>query len=491
MIKERLTLELLLIQPPVMRPIAEEEPIIKKYFHTLEQVGTFLGDCPTEPNLGLLLIASFVRKNFPHWRIAILDLNVEEREIRKSKGRPISIKDIENILGNYRASVVGLSFMTSSFGLWGKKLTEICRDKNPDAFIILGGIHPTVQYKEVMAQCQDTTVDAIIVGEGEYAFVDLLRAMETSPKGIHQVPHVYTGQQSSRTLSSAHLSNQELAALPSPAYDLLPSKCFPVTVRFYTERGCSRQCSFCSVGEFFRGLAVPVDISTAVRDVNEVLGKYDIDHFVIGDLSMFNNTLADREFVQKLGKMANGSAFVANWWCQTRGDLLDDDAILLLKDSGCKQVAIGCEGGTDRQLKRIGKDESCKHIREALTKLVNAGIETQCYWIIGLPGDNLPDVRSTQNLIMSYLEEGLTTLTHITVLAPYPNTPAARQPRKHGIRILNTSWENYWMNCDPFGCGKPVYETIGRNGETLLSSENIYDLWLETIDMVRDFYESK
>ena len=161
----------------------------------------------------------------------------------------------------------------------------------------------------------------------------------------------------------------------------------------------------------------------------------------------------------------------------------------MLKDAGCRQVAIGCEGGTDTQLRKIGKDEKCSDIKRTLISLRKAKIETQCYWVIGLPGDNLTAVKKTQAKIMEYLKQDLTTLPHITVLVPYPNTQVNEQPKRFGIDILHHDWDHYWMNCDPFGCDVPAYDTVLR-GKTLLHSTDIYDLWLETIEMVADFCEN-
>jgi anaerobic magnesium-protoporphyrin IX monomethyl ester cyclase len=457
----------LLIQPPVMRPILRELPEIMRYFSALDKEGVFLGDSPREPNLGLLSIGAMLRNSFPR-------------------------EDIETALRAYEPSIIGVSYMTSSYGLWGKRLVQLCNRVHPEAHIILGGIHPTVRYREICAECEDL-VDAIVVGEGEYVFTQIVESLLTRRTRLQDIPHVYTPETRSRVVERAQLSNKELAALPPPAYDLLQRDSFPVVVRFYTERGCPKECSFCSVGEFFKGRltsAVPVETSKAVDLVSDVLNKYDVDHFVIGDLSMFNQTLQDREFVKQLAKSCEASGFVANWWCQTRGDLINEETVQILKDTGCRQVALGCEAGTDVQLQRVLKGESCSRIKKSLELLRKSGIETQCYWIIGLPGDDVKAVKETQKPILEYLRAGLTTLTHITVLVPYPNTPVASKPQRHGIKVLHEDWARYWMNCDPFGCDIPAYETVDARGARLLSEKDINTAWLETISMVADYYES-
>ena len=265
-------------------------------------------------------------------------------------------------------------------------------------------------------------------------------------------------------------------------------------MRFYTERGCAKRCSFCSVGEFFNGTvktATPIDINATIRNLIQTTREVDVRHIVIGNLSMFNQSLADKEFVRSLRRSFDETGFELEWWCQTRGDLITREIAKLLADAGCKQVAIGCEAGTDMQLNHIRKGEKCDQIKRALEMLRENKIETQCYWVIGLPRDNADRIKKTQQAILSYLENDLTTLTHITILVPYPGTPVEAKPGNHGININHKRWGEYWMNCDPFGCGEPVYNTTDINNKILLKSNEIHESWLETICMVSEFYERK
>jgi radical SAM superfamily enzyme YgiQ (UPF0313 family) len=110
---------------------------------------------------------------------------------------------------------------------------------------------------------------------------------------------------------------------------------------------------------------------------------------------------------------------------------------------------------------------------------------------MGLPGETMASARLTQKSIIEYLKSGLTTHTHISVLVPYPNTPVYHTPRAHGIDVISHDWGKYWMNCDPLGCGEPVYRTVDGNGSVLLDEHQIFSLWKDTITSVTDFYEGQ
>ncbi len=154
----------------------------------------------------------------------------------------------------------------------------------------------------------------------------------------------------------------------------------------------------------------------------------------------------------------------------------------VLKKTGLAQIAIGCEAATNEQLETVKKGENIEDIETALKLIHEQGIEIQGYWIIGLPSDTREKIKKTQAMILDYIRKGYNTIPHITILVPYPGSPIAKQPR--GIKINSKKWKDYWMNCDAYGCGEPVYDTIDSNGKTLLTSKEIYDLWLETLQMV-------
>jgi radical SAM superfamily enzyme YgiQ (UPF0313 family) len=255
-------------------------------------------------------------------------------------------------------------------------------------------------------------------------------------------------------------------------------------------------CSICSVGSFFRtGRSVDqvdVDIDTLIDKIGRTYESNKIKHFVLGDLDISDRQRLQK-FLKKLILLNQQKGITKDWWCQTRGDsaVIDSATARLLLKAGFKQVAIGCEGATDQQLQTINKNEKVSNVKKALRTLTKAGLTTQGYWIIGLPYDTYQDVKQTQATILEYLKSGLVTVPHITILVPYPNTDIEKHEGTNGIRIVNRDYKNYWMNCDLYGCGKPVYETIDRNGRTLLTSDQIYELWLETLQKVTEFYNSR
>jgi len=480
--------DILLINPPVSnREMPKDETVIK-YFETLENAGKhLLGDSDIEPNYGLLSIAANIRKKIPEKIIKILDFNILDKQIRKSENRALSNDEIKKELEKYKPRISGISFMTSSYGEWGNDIIKYTKEQS--TFLFLGGIHPTIKYREAF---EENNVDGIIVGEGEIVFVDIIEQIIKSGK-IQTMPHLYTGGQ--KPVERAILNNQQLNELPIPAYDLMYGKNESIIPRLYTSRGCNFGCSMCSVGEFYKEKdhfdPVPVETEKVLNDIKKLNEKYKISHYVIGDLCSFDNAQKFRRFLEELKKLQSQGNFPNyNWWCQTRGDVITEEFAVQLKDTGFRQVAIGCEGASQQQLDSIHKKEKADIIENALRILRDKEIETQGYWILGLPGETKETIKKTQDKILRYLEDGLTTIPHIAILVPYPNT--AIYKKENGIKIITHDYSKYWMNCDLYGYGKPVYNTVDpRTGNQLLSSDDIYGYWLETLQKVTEYYEKE
>jgi radical SAM superfamily enzyme YgiQ (UPF0313 family) len=498
----------LLIQPPVMKRIDKEESIIiEEYFNTINNVGNYLGDSPLEPNYGLLSIAASIRewlKDKISVNVILKEFNYIEREIREKENRKIEESDIRSVLNEIEKKdeiqIIGLSFMTVNYGTWGLDLIQICKDIFPTSYIFLGGIHPTLRYKAIYEEFRNNGkdnnfIDGIVIGEGERVFCDIIEYVnsEHTAEKLNAHPHIYRGDSSvvkKRTL----LNDDDLSNLPIPAYDLLPNIAGGHVVRIYTTRGCSNNCSFCSANKLHRTQNI---ISRSAFDPNKIINsirtiltdkKYQVRNFVLGDLSFLNNRAISKRLLVELHNIRK--AYNIDWWCQCRADDINPEAVDMLKKVGFTQIAIGCEAATNEQLQYICKGETVENIKHALTILRDKDMQIQGYWILGLPHDTETSIKATQTMILDYLKKDLVQLPHITILVPYPGCQIEKHPK--GISIISTCKdEDYWMNCDEYGCGKPVYNTIDSRGNVSLSSDRIYGIWLETLQLVTNFIKNR
>ncbi|MCX7982484.1 MAG: radical SAM protein [Syntrophales bacterium] len=149
-------------------------------------------------------------------------------------------------------------------------------------------------------------------------------------------------------------------------------------------RGCARGCRFCAAGyvyrpvRFRRGASITSCIRRGVEKTKRVglLGTAVSDH---PELLKFC-----QDIIERGGEVAIGSL---------RLDRLTTELVEMLVLGGVKTVAIAPEAGSQRMRNLINKQVEEYHIWEALSLLLEKGIENlRIYFMIGLPTEKEDDI---------------------------------------------------------------------------------------------------
>src|SRR5437867_6265647 len=177
-----------------------------------------------------------------HHEVAIADLILVQRQVRET---------VERLVNQLKPDVVGLSVMTFQRQT-AKKIIGLIRTLHPAARIVAGGYDPSLAADAYM-DGSDTSVDFIVRGEGEITFRQLLRAIENDGEfgGIAGLSYRRDGrvfhnperQVSSLEGGDIRLPNRKARVLCG--YTLLGRQVDVVE----TSRGCTYDCSFCSIIE--------------------------------------------------------------------------------------------------------------------------------------------------------------------------------------------------------------------------------------------------
>ncbi len=139
---------------------------------------------------------------------------------------------------------------------------KIAREAAPNAITILGGIHPTFMYAQVLSEAP--WIDYIVRGEGEEITVNLMRAIQDGThlekrREIKGLAFLDDGQ---LVATPAHPVIKDLDSL-TPDWSLLewdkyiytPLNCRVAVPNF--ARGCPFTCRFCSQWKFWRQVPYP------------------------------------------------------------------------------------------------------------------------------------------------------------------------------------------------------------------------------------------
>ncbi len=187
-------------------------------------------------------------------------------------------------------------------------LAETFKQLNRAGVVVFGGTHVAHQGRRVLREMP--AVDAVVDGEGEFTFRDLIRSLLEDP-GALEFPAVqgvtFRGPDGSVVTTEDRPRIEDLDVIPSP---LLTGALtmrdaagnFPYDVALMeTNRGCPYKCSFCywggAVGQRMRSFS-----RERLAEEIDFLGFHEVPTLVLCD-SNFGLLEADHEFVEDLIKV--------------------------------------------------------------------------------------------------------------------------------------------------------------------------------------------
>ncbi len=318
----------------------------------------------------------------------------------------------------------------------GKALAKLLDEMRVD--YVVGGIHATMD--PARARADFRSAYAIIKGDGELALPAVVRHAKD---GTSITAGTFLRNQD-LTLSlylpyAPKIDIGELPIIPQEKYVQYPLVEQIIDFRgeprkvleasSYMTRGCPFECGFCSspvmVGRGLKGVR-PYDhpgMSKVVDEVERLIGiGADAIHFLDdmvmvkpADIEAFHDIAEQRGI---LGKFA--------WRGMTRAPVVSRNTFTpeitgKLAESGCWRMTLGVESGNDQVLAAIKKQITTNDVREAVRKLVGAGIQVKAFFIMGFPGETYEQMLDTNRFVMELKKMGLGSIS-IFQFKPYPGT---------------------------------------------------------------------
>lgn len=345
--------------------------------------------------ISLMSLAAFLREN--GYKVKIIDSRVS-----KEGGWGTLDKELMD------TDCVGISAMTVHVK-HGLRISEYIKRKK-DIPVVWGGIHPTLFPKQT---CADPSVDYVVFGEGEYAFLELLNHLFKKKFSLGKIKGIVY-KEGDEVRINGKGEPIDINLLPTPAYDLVdiekyvdrmirntPARILDIT----TSRGCPYRCAFCtnSILEAQRWRAIQTE---KILDLVETLShKYKIDGIHIVDDFFFGDKARVEKFARGIIKMGLRIKWEANIRVDClRDGFIDDSLMGLLKKSGCHALYMGAESGSDEVLKIIKKDITVKQIEYAVKQCHKHDITPFCFFMIGIPGETRSDMEKTFDLMRKLIK---------------------------------------------------------------------------------------
>ncbi|MDO8803723.1 MAG: radical SAM protein [Elusimicrobiota bacterium] len=346
----------------------------------------------TTPPLGILYIAACLRQRLGA-EVRVVDAMFE----------PDAAATVLAALREQQPDVVGISALTAESFL-AHKLASAVKGASPGTPVVMGGPHPTSDPDSALS---DSNVDAVVMGEGEETFTELVRVIAEEgprwrePATLRAVDGIAFSHEGKTELTRHRAPITDLDSLPFPAWDLIDYKKFwkaggmaTVGVRPYlpifTSRGCPYHCVFCHqiFGKAFRARS-PENVADEVAQIHK-LGTRNIE--VLDDISNFDPDRFDRMLELLLERELRSVLSFPN---AIRADLIRESSIDLLKRVGAGEVSVAVETASERLQKLLKKNLSLDKVSRTIDMLANRRIFTRGFFMLGLPTETEEELRAT------------------------------------------------------------------------------------------------
>jgi anaerobic magnesium-protoporphyrin IX monomethyl ester cyclase len=375
-------------------------------------------------------LASLAGNLDPQHSVSIADLILVHDRVRQT---------VEGLVRDLQPDVVGLSVMTFQRAT-AFSIARLIHALRPATRIVVGGYDPSLAPR-AYEPCGD--VEFIVRGEGEQTLCELLRALEGDVPldGIPglafrtQGSFVFNADRPIAKIASSPPRLPNRAARVLDGYTLLGRRVDVVE----TSRGCTYDCSFCSIIEM-RGRNFHVySIDRVLADISDARRRGARAIFLVDD----NITLDIRRFESLCQAIIDSGFDDVDYVVQAMtSPLAQHGATLapLMRRAGFRYVFLGIENILDNDLAFL-KAAAKNARREGGRTLGNATIEAIDHLhrhgmfvvgglIVGNPDDTQESIEANLEFAREYVD-----WPYIQHPTPYPGTPMTRDFREQGLIV--------------------------------------------------------
>lgn len=394
-----------------------------------------------------VVLVSLENGFLPSFSIPSLDASLSKKGIEAELLYPMIFGDsvevtVKRII-EFKPLIVGIG------GLFNDRfmIRDLIRALKPyrrDFKIVIGGdlVTPIPEY-----MVDKLSADIGVVGEGDIIFTKIVENV-LGNKSVSNIGGLVFKDDADLINTGKGEYPDKLDELPHLNYEKMPMEYFVSVYKFYknsprnnlytpksrlgavlTGRGCAYHCNFCYHFNKFRLVGIPNIIS----QVKELKERYNINMLKFTDDLTLSNKQRSLDLCNAITKEKLNLNYIVN----AHFNQLNEEMVAALKASGCIQVTLGLESGSQEILDKINKGVRIEQMRSGLDLLRKYRINWSGSIQVGQLGETKDDVKKTKQLFYPYIDE--LTEVKVAVSTPYPGTALYHYGLKTGL-IKDNDW---------------------------------------------------
>lgn len=372
--------------------------------------------------------------HMPNCGIATIGANIDDGhevfvvDLVRKRGQ--LARYVRRLLKKIRPHLVGLSAMTWQYETC-VRLIRFVRNHLPEVKIVIGGYHATLMHEEIAASDEAELIDFMIRGEGEEPFRRLVNALEGKDRFADIASLSYRDH--GRFVHNARGRPLDLARLKIPirdqrrltsGYHVVASKAEVME----TSRGCTRDCSFCSMKHMYGRTFRTFPIERVLEDIDDIYCRRKTRSIFIVD----DNLVLDPERVIRIC-----DAIVARNYrglnLHVQADCVsisrNEEMVRKMSLAGMKTIFLGIESVSRKNLAASRKGDIREASQQAVRLCHQYGIMVIAGLIFGFPDDDEEDIIANYHFLKALEAD----IPYCQILTPYPKTEMRRQLQDLGM----------------------------------------------------------
>lgn len=387
---------------------------------------------------GIALLSAIAKSNDHTTSLFDTTFTIEIKDYRdfpEKEARKV-YEDFNRQVEQEKPDLIAFTSTTSDYPFAERMLNHL---RNQDTPVVFGGVHATIMPEEVI---DHPRVNAICIGEGEHAFAQLIRAME-SGDDIASIKNLWVKKNGQVVKNELDSLIPTLDMFPTPDLDLFDERHFMVRHRISrfrpvkclvieNTRGCPFPCTYCQnhrLRELYRGKGKYVRSKSTgylIEQMKDLVARHGFEVVAFNDETFLANDIERIEVFCRQYKEEIGLPFHIT----LRAELVKEEPLRMLKEAGCRTCSIGIETGDEDYRKKILKRKMTdKQILDAFQVARKVGLRTMSFNMVGLPYQDREDIFRSIELTRQANPD----FVLCSILYPYPRTEIYELCRREGF----------------------------------------------------------
>lgn len=358
-----------------------------------------------------------------------------------------SINDISNKLLNSAADFIGFSCYE-----WNIiKIIAISRDLKKyreEMQIILGGPEVSPRAREILKS--ETSIDVIVIGEGEQTFLELMESYLENRHRLDEIKGIAFRKNGRICVTGKREEINNLDEIPSSYLaGVIPDELIQESgyLPMETHRGCPYQCSYCYYGKEFSRVRY-FSLSRVESELKYLLALKPAGIYLMDPTFNLNRTRAAE--VLKLYVKYN---ICSRLHVELKAELLNRITIELLSKAKADFVEIGIQSMNKRTLAAINREFDPQAFERSIQRLNAKKIPYEIQLIDSLPYETYQSLTEAMDWLL-HLKPYSIKIMRLSVL---PGTILRAKAKEFGIRFQRTP--PYHSICSATFTGKDIERT--------------------------------